>query len=314
MPKNDIYDVLVIGGGAAGYSGAVYAARFQLKTIVFAKEKGGLLFTTHLVENYPGIVRASGPEIMQMFENHVKDYNIPIMETEIVDLKKEGDLYVAKDTEGKTYKGHTVIYATGTKRRRLDVPGDKEYYSKGVSYCATCDAPLFRNKVLVIVGGSDSAAKESLLLAEYASKVYIVYRGENVRAEPINLKRVMENKKIEIITNTNVIEIKGEKFVKSVVFDKPYKGKKEMEVGGVFVEIGHLPQTDLAKKLGVKLNQKGEIMIDRMAKTNVPGLFAAGDVGDAPYKQAITGAAEAVIASFSAYEYINELKDKRKSQ
>ena len=162
-----------------------------------------------------------------------------------------------------------------------------------------------------MVGGSDSAAKEGLLLSEFAKKVYIVYRGEKIHPEPINMKRVeaqMKKGKIEIINNTNIVEIKGDKFVTSVMFDKPYKGKKEFACEGVFIEVGHLVESDLAKKLGVKLNKQGEILIDFDAKTNIPGVYAGGDVVARGWKQAIVGVAEGVLATNSAYEYLQEMK------
>lgn len=169
-----------------------------------------------------------------------------------------------------------------------------------------CDAPLFKNKTVAVIGGSDSAAKDALLLSEHAKKVYIIYRGEEIHPEPINLARIKQNKKIEVINNTNLLEIKGEQFVKSVTLDRAYKGKKELSLDGVFVAIGHIILSDLAKELGVKTNKKGEIITDKEAKTNLAGVFAAGDVADTPFKQLITGVAEGCIAAHSAYEFINK--------
>src|SRR3989338_5259031 len=245
------YDFVVIGGGSAGYPAAIYAARFGLKTIVITKERGGLLTTTHVVENYPGFIRLSGPELMQHMEDHVKDYDVPIVDDEVVDIGKEGDYFIVKARESQ-YKAKAVLLATGSERRKLNVPGEKEFYGKGVSYCATCDAPLFKGKVIGVVGGSDSAAKEALLLAEYGSKVYIIYRGDEIHPEPINMRRVEENEKIEVIPRTNVLEVKGDKFMTHVVLDKPQNGDKNFKLGGLFIEIGHLPQSELAKRLGVK--------------------------------------------------------------
>lgn len=298
-----IYDTIIIGAGASGYSAAVYAARFNLKAVVIGKEKGGLLTLTHLVENWPGIIRATGLEIMQRLEEHVNDYNVPIITVEVTDIRKTGDGFeVAAD--GKTYKTKTVIYATGTKRKELGVPGEKELYGKGVSYCATCDAPFFKGRTVAVIGGSDSAAKEALLLSEYAKKVYIIYRREKIRAEPINSKRVEEKENIEIIPSTSVREIIGVGKVEKAILDNPYNGSTEFPVDGVFIEIGHIPKSGLAKKAGVRINEHGEVIIDRMSRTNLTGFFAAGDVCDSPFKQAITGAAEGVIASFAANEYI----------
>ncbi len=193
------------------------------------------------------------------------------------------------------------------------VPDTQTYVAKNF-LVHNCDAPLFRNKTCIMVGGSDSAAKEALLLAEYAKKVYIVYRGEKIHPEPINMLRVeklMKKGKIEMINNTNIVEIKGDKFVNSVVFDKPYKGNKEFKCEGVFIEIGHIVESDLAKKLGVKLDKRGEIIIDKDSKTNVPGIYAGGDVAAREWKQAIVGVAEGVVATNSAYEYIQEMSVKK---
>lgn len=167
--------------------------------------------------------------------------------------------------------------------------------------------PLFKNKIVCVVGGSDSAAKDALVLAEHAKKVYIIYRGEKIRPEPINLQRVGQNNKIEIVNKANVIEIKGDKSVKSVVLDREYKGSRELEMQGVFVAIGHIVLSEVAEKLGVKVNEKREIVINhKTSETNIPGVFAAGDVADKPFKQAITGVAEGCTAAYSAYEYITK--------
>lgn len=185
--------------------------------------------------------------------------------------------------------------------------GALEFEKKGVTYCALCDAALYKNKIVAVIGGSDSAAKEALLLSEFAKKVYIIYRGEKIRPEPINDERIKKNKKIIVITKTNIKEIKGDKFVTHVILDNKFQGKNILKLDGVFGAIGSDPLSELAKKIGVKLNEKKEIIIDhKSSKTNVQGVFAAGDVVDTDFKQAITGVAEGVTAAHSAYNYINE--------
>jgi len=184
--------------------------------------------------------------------------------------------------------------------------GAEEFKNKGVHYCALCDGALYKEKIVSVIGGSDTAAKEALLLAQNAKKVYIIYRGEKIRPEPVNGKLIEKNKKIEVINNTNVTEIQGDKMVNKVILDREYSGTKELALTGVFGAIGHIPLSDLAAKLGVKINKKNEIMIDRDSKTNVKGIFAAGDVVDSGFKQAITGVGEGVVAVYSAYTYINE--------
>ena len=306
------FDIAIIGGGCTGLGAAVYAARFNMKTIVFAGRLGGLIQDTHLVENYPGFKSLTGYELFQKLLEHAKEYSneVKIVEEFVKDIEKKSGEFLVKG-EKTNIQTKTILFGTGTRTKKLNVPGEKEFSNKGVSYCATCDAPLFKNKVCIVVGGSDSAVKESLLLAEYAKKVYIVYRGKQVHPEPINMKRaelLIKKGKLEIINNANITEVKGDKFVTSVIFDRPYKGNKEFKCEGVFIEIGHIVESDLAKKLGVKLDEKGEILIDRDSKTNIESIYAAGDVAARDWKQAIGGGAEGVIATNSAYNYIQEKK------
>ncbi len=302
------YDFFVVGGGPTGIAAAIYAARFMLKTIVVGKEIGGLIARTHVVENYPGIPSISGQGLMEAFLKHAESMNIPVVEDEVLSIKQKQPSLFEVVCREKKYMARTILFATGSKWRTLDVPGYREFYSKGVSHCATCDGPLFKNKIVAVIGGSDSAAKEALLLSGYARKAYIIYRGREIHPEPINASRVRANKLIEIINNANVTEIKGDKVVTSIVLDRQYKGKKEVILNGVFIEIGHIPLSDLAIQLGVKANEKKEIIVGNDSRTNIPGIYAAGDVTHSPYRQVITGAAEGVIAAFSAYEDIEKSK------
>ena len=308
-----MYDTLIIGAGVAGLAAAMYAGRLNLKTIVLGATSsselpiGGVITLTDTVENYPGFKSVTGQELAEKLEEHAKDYDIEIKEEKAVDIKREEKMncFLVR-TEKTKYHTKTIIFATGAKWRELSMKGSGEFKSKGVHYCALCDGALYKDKILAVVGGSDSAAKEAILLAQNAKKVYIIYRGEKIRSEPINAKLIEKNRKIEIITNTNITEILGDKMVNKVTLDKEYNGSKNLEVNGVFGAIGHIPLSDSAVKLGVKINKKKEIMIDRESKTNVKGVFAAGDVVDSGFKQAITGVAEGVVAAHSAYTYINE--------
>lgn len=298
-----IYDIIVLGGGPTAIGCAIYAARFAMNVLIIGKTFGGLITTTHIVENYPGITSVSGPGFMEMFREHMQSLNISYISDEIGSIEKLDDHFILHSFFQK-FKAYTICIATGSERRKLGIPGEDEFAGRGVSYCATCDGPFFKDKVVCVIGGSDSAAKEALFLAQNAKKVYIIYRGEEIRAEPINKKRVYENEKIEIIYKTNITEIRGENSVKKVIFDNG----KEFEVDGVFIEIGSFPNSDLAKRIGVNTNEKGEIMINRKSETNIPGIFAAGDVADAPFKQAITGVAEGVIAAYSAFDYLKKME------
>jgi len=307
------YDFIIIGGGGTGLAAAMYSARLGMKTLVLGFTHGtelpvgGVITTTNVVENYPGFIRLTGQELAKKLEEHARSYDL-------VEIKNEKTSEVKKTKEGffvktnkNSYEGKAILFATGTKWRKLEVPGSDEFENKGVSYCALCDGPLFKNKAIAVVGGSDSAAKDALLLAEHAKKVYIIYRGEEIHPEPINMERIKRNKKIEIVNNTNVVEIKGGEFMESVVLDRVFKGKKELELEGIFVAIGHVALSDLAKTLGVKTDDSGEIIINhKTSETNVKGVFAAGDVTDKPFKQLITGVADGCTAAYSAYEYMNK--------
>jgi thioredoxin reductase (NADPH) len=292
-----MYDLIVIGTGVSGLGAAVYSVRFGMKTLVIGEMMGGLITTTHLVENYPGFESLTGLELSNNIKKHAEAVGAEIVQKMVTKLEKADDGFKVYAGE-EVFEGKTVLVATGSEPRKLGVPGEEELANKGVSYCATCDGPFFKDKVVAIVGGSDSAVKESLFLAEHASKVYIIYRGEKVRPEPINLERMEKNEKIEVINNTNVTEIIGENKVEKVKLDTG----KEMDLDAVFIAAGHLPRNELLKDLGVELNDKGEIKIDRDSRTNVPRLYAAGDITDTDWKQAIVGVAEGTKAAHSAFE------------
>jgi len=301
-----MYDLVIIGAGVTGYSAAMYSARLELEVAVIGDLEGGTITLTDDVSNYPGFSQLTGKELAEKLKAHALDYPVYFETGKVKDLFKckENCFYVV--TDNKTYLAKSVLVATGMKERELEVPGHEKLKNKGVSYCALCDGPLFRNKVSAVVGGSDSASKEALLLAKYSDKVYLIYRKEKIRPEPVNAKRIANEPKIEVITKTNITEILGDDRVTGVKLDRPHNGSDTLELDGVFVAIGGIPMSDLAKKVGVEVNKKGEIIVDRSSRTNVAGVFAAGDVVDTEFKQAITGVAEGVHAAYQAYRYVNE--------
>lgn len=290
-----MHDLIIIGGGPAGLSAAIYAARYMLNTLLLSKDHGGAIAEAHLVENYPGYEEISGLELMEKFRKQAKKLEVEIKDEEAEGIKKEKDHFVVNNM----HKAKKIILAIGTSRRKLNVPGEDEFIGKGVSYCVTCDAPFYRDKVVGVVGGNNSAARAAQLLSEYAKKVYIIYRKEKIRAEPKLCSQIDKNPKIEIINNTQVKEVKGEKFVNSVVFDS---GEVFM-LDGLFIEIGSVPSATLPKEIGVKLDDNGYIIVDKAMNTNAKGVYAAGDIttGSNQWRQVITACAEGGIAAASAY-------------
>jgi len=300
-----IFDVAIIGGGPAGLSAAMYAGRMGLKTALFDDKVGGTIVLTDIVENYPGFKSTTGAELAKRMREHAMVYHPEVIQDRVEIAEQAGKCFMLKTRKNK-YRVKSIILATGTKWRKLGVPGEEKLSKRGVHYCAVCDGPLYKGKVVAMIGGADSAAKEGLFLASIAKKVYIIYRGKKIHPEPINLERVNKNKKIEVITSTNVTEFIGDKKLEKVKLDKKYKGSSELRLDAAFIEIGHIPVTDLAKGLGVKTDKNGEIIVDKLMQTNVPGFFAAGDITDTPFKQAITAASEGSTAAYAAYQYISK--------
>ncbi len=309
MNNHGQYDIIIIGAGVTGMAGAMYAGRMNMKTLIVGDVPvGGVITTTDTVENYPGFKRLTGIELADKIREHALEYPIKLEEDKVASVEKcHKNCFKVTTDSGNEFHTKTLLFATGTKHRELGVPGEREFTNRGVHSCALCDGAFYGDKIVAVVGGSDSAAKEALVLTQWAKKVYIIYRREKIHPEPVNMKRIEEKirqNKIEIINNTNVKSISGDKNVTSVVFDKLHNNKKEFKVDGVFIEVGANPLSDLAKSIGVKTNQDGEIVITRNAETNIPGVYAAGDVADTRFKQAITGVAEAVLAVYSAYVHL----------
>lgn len=296
------YDFVIIGGGPAGYSAAIYAARYNLKTIVLSREPGGMIAEAHSVENYPGIESISGMELAERFQKHAEKFGIQTKYVDVRDVKQGITLFSITDSEENIYKTKAVLFATGTEKRHLDVTNEKDYLGKGISYCATCDAAFYKDKIVAVAGGNDAAAKYALKLSEFASKVFIVYRNDHIRAEPMLLSAIKANDKIEIITNDTMVTIRGEGKVEGVLL----KSGKELVVDGIFVAIGGVPNSHLAEKMGIALDERGYIKTDEFQETSIPNVFAAGDVTTFKMKQVITAAAQGAVAAEAAYAVLKE--------
>ena len=299
-----MYDVAIIGNGLSGMAAAMYAGRFELKTLMVGELLGGMITQTDKVENYPGFISISSQELVENFRKHAEEYNVDHKYGKIDKVEKDGEIF--KLTSGdKVYKSKSVIIATGTKIRKLGTRGEEEFTNKGISYCALCDGAFFKDKIVAVVGGGDAATVDALILTRYASKIYVIVRKNHMRAEPLNQEKLMKNEKIEMIYETNIKEFVGDKLLQKLILDKPFNGSEELEVNGCFIAIGHNINSELALQLGVQLNDKKEIIIDKESKTNVEGVFAAGDVVNNHFKQAITGVAEGVVAAHSVYMFVS---------
>jgi thioredoxin reductase (NADPH) len=294
-----MYDLIIIGGGPAGLTSGIYAGRYKLNALVVAGILGGTALEANMIENWPGFMFVKGPDLMHTMADQVKNTGVGIKEAEVTKLVKKDDFFEIYAGNEK-FEAKKLILALGTKRRKLNLPNEDKFLGKGVSYCVHCDAPMFKDKVVAVVGGANAAVMAALLLAEYASKVYLVYRREQLRCDPMYCERVEKNEKIEIIYGTNVAEISGGKFLSSIKLDNG----SELKVEGLFVEIGATPSAALAANIGVMVDENDYIIVDSSQKTNVDGVFAAGDITTAcaNLKQIITAAGQGAVAAFSAYK------------
>lgn len=301
-----MHDLIIIGAGPAGITAGIYAARQKLNVLIIAKEFGGLMAKKAIeIENYPGFEKISRDDLMKKFEVQLKALNVPIETGEVRKIEKKGDSFLISTAAKKDFEAKAVIVASGSCPRPLKAKGEKEFIGKGVSYCAVCDGPIFRDKTVAIVGGGNAGFETAIFLSNYVKKIYILEYGPEVKADEENKKLVEKTGKAEIITNAAAREIKGENFVSAIVYED-LKSKKEvsLNVEGVFVEIGYQPATSFVKGI-VDFNENDEIMVDPEAcQTKTPGLFAAGDVNAGRYKQIVTAAGEGAKAALAAYEYL----------
>jgi len=303
-----MYDLIIIGGGPAGLAAAVYAARQKIKFCVVTKDIGGQTRWSSDVENYLGFHLVSGEQLVEKFQEHIRDYKIELKESEVKEIKKKDSCFIVV-TEKENLETKTILIASGKKPRMLNVPGEKEFRGRGISYCATCDAPLFRDKKVAVIGGGNAALDAALLLEKYCSKVYLITINEKMMGDELLVEKATKSKKIEIITKANTKEIKGNKFVKSIVIETN-GSKKELKVEGVFIEIGSIPSVDFDKL--TEKNKWNEIVIHSenyiSNQTSVPGIFAAGDCTDVPEKQIIVAAGEGVKAVLGVFKYLGKQK------
>lgn len=299
------YDLVILGGGPAAMSAAVYAARKMIGLAVITKDFGGQVNETSEVENWLGFTSINAKDLSSKFEEHVKSFDIPVsLGPAITELKKDADLFEVVCDDAKTYSGKTVIVATGMVHRKLNVPGEKELSGRGVAYCATCDAPFYKGKKVVVAGGGNSGFTTAVDLLKVDAEVVMVNSNKNWQADEFLKRRIEGADKVTLLDYHQITRVQGEKKVEGVVVKDRHSGdEKEISADGVFVEIGLLPNTDYLKDL-VKLNERGEVVVDCNCRTSVEGVFAAGDVTTVPHKQIVISAGEGAKAALSAYDYL----------
>nr|WP_252344639.1 thioredoxin-disulfide reductase [Gemella sp. zg-1178] len=299
-----IYDLIIIGAGPAGMTASIYASRANLSVLMIEKKyPGGQMLSTAEIENYTGYEEITGPELSEKMFEHSKKFGTEFTFGEITNIRLENDIKILIAGE-KEYKSKTVIIATGTEARLLGIPGEKEFSSKGVSYCAVCDGAFFRNKNVVVIGGGDSAIEEALYLANLVNKVTVVHRRDELRAQKILQDRAFKKENIEFCWDSIALAIKGERKVNSIDIKNVKSGEiTSLDADGIFIYVGMMPQTKDFESLGI-LDSYGYIPTDEHLATSIPGIFVAGDVRQKEIRQVVTAASDGAVAAQSAYKYI----------
>ncbi len=305
--NSEIYDTIIIGGGPAGITSAIYTSRGRLNTLVLERGTvGGQAAATEIIENYPGFIDPiGGPDLMDRFEAQAKRFGAELTFGYVTGVELKGDVKIVK-TDMKEYQAKTVIISTGAEAKKLGVPGEGEFAGRGVSYCATCDGPFFRDVELVVVGGGDSAVEEGMFLTKFASKVHLVHRRDALRATAIVQERAFKNEKMIFIWNSVVERINGKEGVDSVTIKDVKTGEdSDIPVGGIFIYIGFIPQSQLFKGQ-LETNEKGYIVTDQYMRTSMPGVFAVGDVRRELGRQVATAVGDGCVAALMAEKFLSE--------
>jgi thioredoxin reductase (NADPH) len=308
--QEELYDLIIVGGGPGGLSAGIYAMRAALRTLlVEAAVPGGQIVNSDEVENYPGFIHLTGAELGEKFAEHARHYSLPMISRQVTAVEPGLEYHRVRLENGDSYRTHTVILGTGGHPRKMFIPGEDEFYGRGVSYCAVCDGFFFRNKTVVVIGGGDSAVEEALYLSKLACKVYLVHRRDALRAGMILQERVKAECKIEILWNTVVTEIKADEQGVNAVSLKDTRtgGKRELAIDGVFIFIGFNPNNKLVPA-GTKMNADGYVMTDDKCETNIPGIYAIGDLREKYARQIVIAASDGCTAALAAARYVETKK------
>jgi len=300
-----IYELIIIGGGPAGLTAAVYSARKRIDTLLVTKDIGGQVVLTAEVENYMGYEYITGKELIEKFKQQVYQFPIAIKEnTEVIQIEKEDKIFTVGTSAGENYRSKAIIIASGKRSRPLNVNGEKELVGRGVSYCSVCDAPLFAERDVAVIGGGNSGLTAVVDLIKIAHKIYLIEFFPSLMADSVLVDRAEKSGKVEIFSGYEVVEILGKEKVSSIKIKSRQTGGIEiLTVQGVFIEIGLIPNSGFVKDV-VKLNDRGEIIVDCACRTNMSGVFAAGDVTTVPEKQIVVAAGEGAKAALGAYGYL----------
>jgi len=304
-------DVLIAGQGAGAFTAGLYSARYRMNTVIVGETFGGETAIGGVIENYPGAPDIDGFDLMLKMQEQVQKYDVPIVNAKVEHIRRVDDCFEADLSDGSAVHAASVILAVGRERRKLGLPHEDEWTGKGVSYCSTCDGPLYRGKVAAIVGGGNAAVEGAILTARYATDVCLIYRRDRFfRPEPVLLRLLGQAENVHVLFETRVTELIGsdEKGLEAIRLSRPHDGADVLTVDGIFVEAGADPRLDLPSELGLDINpQTNEVHVDRMMHTGVEGVYAAGDLtdGSGPLKQTITAAAQGAIAALSAYQHVS---------
>ena len=307
-------DLIIAGQGAAGFAAGLYAARYQMNTVIVGQEFGGETAIGGLIENYPGNIEIDGFDLMMEFKKQVTNLNVPIIENNLISVIKENNGFTCALYDGKEFFTKTLILAIGRERRKLELKHENEWTGKGISYCSTCDAPLYKNKDLaVVVGGGNAAVEGAILIAKYAKKVFLVYRGEKLwRPEPMLIETLKNTTNIDVILNNSVSKLIGSDFggLEKIQLKNKFRNQTEFIIDGLMIEAGADPRIEIPKSLGINLDKvTNEVIVDKDQKTNIQGLYAAGDITNSSnLKQTITAASQGAISALSAYNFCLENK------
>jgi thioredoxin reductase (NADPH) len=313
MTETKRVDILIAGQGAAAFSAALYSARYQMSTLIASEQFGGETAIGGEIENYPGFPSIDGYDLMLKMKEQVDLLEVPLHNSNITAIEKSGDGFVTTLADGAKVESLSVILAIGRERRKLNLPNEEELMGRGVSYCSTCDAPLYRNKRVVVVGGGSAAVEGAILLGKYATDVWLVYRrAEFTRPEPVLVTQLNQADNVHQVMETEIAELlSDETGLTGARLSKPLDDSDTIDIDGIFIEIGADPRVEIPQALGVELNpETNEIHVNRAMGTNIPGIYAAGDLtdGSGNLKQTVTAAAQGAIAALAAYEHASEIK------